>query len=164
MDVAQIEAGRLSVRTKAVDLVEVFEEVISQIRWEADEERVHLTVRVPPVLPTVEVDRDRIVQVMSNLIDNGLKFTPAGGQVTVAATPAPGGVSVTVSDTGPGIEPEFERHLFDRFWKGHAAGTRGAGLGLAIVDGILRAHGTRIEVETEVGRGSAFSFTLPTVG
>ena len=98
---------------------------------------------------------------MSNLVDNGLKVTPAGGEVTVAASQTPSGVSVTVSDTGRGIKPEQERHLFDRFWKGHADGTRGAGLGLAIVDGILRAHGTRISVETEVGRGSAFSFTLP---
>ena len=163
LDVAQIEAGRLSVRTKAVDMVEVVEEVVTDVRWEADEERVHLAVRVPAELPAVKADRDRIMQVMSNLIGNALKFTPTGGQVTVAASEAPGGVSVTVSDTGPGIEPELERHLFDRFSKGHAAGPRGAGLGLAIVDGILRAHGTRICVETKVGRGSAFSFTLPTV-
>ena len=162
LDVAQIEAGRLSVRTKPVDIVEVFEEVFSQMGWEANEEEVDLTVRVAADLPSVKADRDRIVQVMSNLIDNGLKFTPAGGRVTMAASRAPGGVSVTVSDTGPGIEPEMEEHLFDRFWKGHADGTRGAGLGLAIVDGILQAHGTRIHVETEIGRGSAFSFTLPT--
>ena len=99
---------------------------------------------------------------MSNLIGNGLKFTPSGGQVTVAAERAPGGVSVTVSDTGPGIEPEMEQHLFDRFWSGHQANLRGAGLGLAIVKGILEAHGTQVDVETEVGQGSAFSFTLPT--
>ncbi len=164
LDVAQIEAGRLSVRIKDVDLVEVLEEVFTQMRWEADEEQVHLMVRAPAELPGVKADRDRILQVMSNLIGNALKFTPAGGEVTVTAAPAPDGVLVTVSDTGPGIEPEMERNLFDRFWKGHAAGTRGAGLGLAIVDGILQAHDARIDVETELGRGSAFSFILPTAG
>ena len=162
LDVATIEAGRLSVRTKRVDLGELVEEVGSQMRLGADLEGVDLSVHVPAELPAVEADRDRILQVMSNLIGNGLKFTPSGGQVTVAAERTPGGVSVTVSDTGPGIEPEMEQHLFDRFWRGHGANLRGAGLGLAIVKGILEAHGTRVDVETEVGRGSAFSFTLPT--
>ena len=163
LDVATIEAGRLSVRTKPVDLVQLVEEVGSQMRLGADVEGVDLKVQVPGELPVVEADRDRILQVMSNLIGNGLKFTPSGGQVTVAAEQAPGGVSVTVSDTGPGIEPDMKEHLFDRFWRGHGTNLRGAGLGLAIVKGILDAHGTGVDVETEVGRGSAFSFTLPTV-
>jgi signal transduction histidine kinase len=162
LDVATIEAGRLSVRTKRVDLVELVEEVGSQMRLGADLEGVELSVRAPAKLPAVQADRDRILQVLSNLIGNGLKFTPSGGQVTVAAERAPDGVTVTVSDTGPGIEPEMEQHLFDRFWRGHQANVRGAGLGLAIVKGILEAHGTRVDVETEVGRGSAFSFNLPT--
>ncbi len=162
LDVATIENGRLSVRTKRVDLGELVEEVGSQMRLGADLEGVDLSVRVPAELPAVKADRDRILQVMSNLIGNGLKFTPSGGQVTVAAERASDGVTVTVSDTGPGIEPEMEQHLFDRFWRGHQANLRGAGLGLAIVKGILEAHGTRVDVETEVGRGSAFSFTLPT--
>ena len=162
LDVATIEAGRLSVRTKSVDIVELVEEVGSQMRLGADQEGVELLVNVTADLPAVEADRDRIHQVMSNLIGNGLKFTPSGGQVTVASERVPGGVSVTVSDTGPGIEAEMKEHLFDRFWRGHGTNLRGAGLGLAIVKGILEAHGAEIEVETEVGRGSAFSFTLPT--
>ena len=101
-------------------MAEMCEEVVSNMRWEADAESVDLTLAVPADMPTVKADRDRIVQVMSNLIDNGLKFTSAGGRVTLAASPATSGVLVTVSDTGPGIEPELERHLFDRFWKGHA--------------------------------------------
>jgi PAS domain S-box-containing protein len=162
LDVATIEAGRLSVRSKSVDIVELVEEVGSQMQLGADLEGVELSVNVPADLPAVEADRDRIHQVMANLIGNGLKFTPSGGQVTVAAERVPGGVSVTVSDTGPGIEAEMKEHLFDRFWRGHGTNLRGAGLGLAIVKGILEAHGAEIEVETEVGRGSAFSFTLPT--
>ena len=163
LDVAQIEAGRLSVRLKPVDLAEVIEEVVSQMRWESSEERVQLTVRVQTDLPAVNADRDRVVQVLANLIGNALKFTRAGGQVTVSASRVPDGVSVRVSDEGPGIEPEMERHLFDRFWKGHETGTRGAGLGLAIVHGILQAHGSETQLETEVGRGSAFFFTLASV-
>ncbi len=162
LDVATIEAGRLSVRTKPVDLVQLVEEVGSQMRLGADVEGVELVVCVPEELPAVEADRDRVLQVMSNLIGNALKFTPSGGRVTVAAGQAPRGVSVTVSDTGPGIEPEMKEHLFDRFWRGQGTNLRGAGLGLAIVKGILDAHGTEIDVETEVGRGSSFSFTLTT--
>ena len=162
LDVATIEAGRLSVRTHAVDLAQLVEELGSQMRLGADVEGIDLTVSIPAELSLVEADRDRIHQVMSNLIGNALKFTPSGGQVTVTAEGTPGGVSVTVSDTGPGIEPEMKQHLFDRFWRGHTTNLRGAGLGLAIVKGILEAHGTGVDVETELGRGSAFSFTLPT--
>jgi PAS domain S-box-containing protein len=162
LDVATIEAGRLSVRTNPVDLGELVEELGSQMRLGADVEGVDLTVSVPAELSAVEADRDRIHQAMSNLIGNALKFTPSGGQVTVTAEQAPGGVSVTVSDTGPGIEPELKQHLFDRFWRGHTTNLQGAGLGLSIVKGILEAHGTGVAVDTELGRGSAFSFTLPT--
>ena len=98
---------------------------------------------------------------MSNLIVNALKFTPDGGEVTVSASGAEGGVLVAVKDTGLGIEPEMREHLFDRFWKGDRSGRGGAGLGLAIVEGILAAHGAQVQVDTEVGEGSTFSFVLP---
>ena len=90
-----------------------------------------------------------------------LKFTPDGGEVTVSASGVEGGVLVAVEDTGPGIEPEMREHLFDRFWKGHRSGGGGAGLGLAIVEGILAAHGAQVQVDTKVGEGSTFSFVLP---
>ncbi len=161
LDVAQIEAGRLSVWQKPVETTEMLEEAVASARSRADEEAVRLCGEIDPELPRVEVDRDRILQVMSNLIVNALKFTPDRGEVTVSASGAEGGVLVAVKDTGPGIEPEMREHLFDRFWKGHRCGGGGAGLGLAIVEGILAAHGAQVQVDTEVGEGSTFSFVLP---
>ncbi len=161
LDVAQIEAGQLSVWQKPVETGEMLDEAVASARARADEEAVRLRAEIEPGLPQVEADRDRILQVMSNLIVNALKFTPEGGDVIVTASGSDGGVLVAVSDTGPGIETEMREHLFDRFWKGHRTAGGGAGLGLAIVEGILAAHGTRVQVETEVGEGSRFSFVLP---
>jgi signal transduction histidine kinase len=160
LDVARIEAGRFSVRTEALDLSEMIEDAVSQARLQASIKNIQVSSEVPSSLPLVQADRDRILQVLENLLDNGIKFTPEGGSVLVLAIPTDGGVSLTVSDTGPGIEPELRDHLFDRFWKGNRSGLKGAGLGLAIVRGILRAHGADVEVETEMGEGSAFSFIL----
>ena len=145
-------------RSAALDLSEVIEDVVSQARLQASFKNIHVASEVPESLPSVEADRDRVLQVLANLIDNALKFTPDGGSVTVSASRALEGVSIAVADTGSGIAPEQRDHLFDRFWKGHRAS--GAGLGLAIVKGILQAHGADIQVETEVGSGSVFSFTL----
>ena len=161
LDVAQIEAGRLSVWQKPVETAEMLEEAVMSARSRADEEAVRLRGELDPELPRVEADRDRILQVMSNLIVNALKFTPDGGEVTVSACGVEGGVLVAVKDTGPGIEPEMREHLFDRFWKGHRSGGAGAGLGLAIVEGILAAHGAQVQVDTKLGEGSTFSFVLP---
>ena len=161
LDVAQIEAGRLSVWQKPVETTEMLEEAVMSARSRADEEAVRLCGELDPELPRVEADRDRILQVMSNLIVNALKFTPDGGEVTVSACGVEGGVLVAVKDTGPGIEPEMREHLFDRFWKGHRSGGAGAGLGLAIVEGILAAHGAQVQVDTKLGEGSTFSFVLP---
>ncbi len=161
LDVAQIEAGKLSVWQKPVKTVEMLDEAVASARARADEEGVRLCAEVDPQLPQVAADRDRILQVMTNLIVNALKFTPENGQVTVTASASGGGVLVAVSDTGPGIEPEMREHLFDRFWRGHRTAGGGAGLGLAIVEGILAAHGAQVHVETEVGEGSRFSFVLP---
>jgi signal transduction histidine kinase len=115
-----------------------------------------LEAELPPVL----ADRKRVLQVFSNLIGNALRYTPEGGRITVRARREGRFVRFFVSDTGKGIAPEHLPHLFERYWQ--PKGTReGAGLGLPIAKGIVEAHGGYILVESEPGRGSTFSFTLP---
>jgi signal transduction histidine kinase len=114
-------------------------------------------------LPGVNVcaDRERVLQVLANLVGNALKFTPSGGRVEVAATNTSSGVCFSVSDTGSGIAPDHVPHVFDRFWKHEAGGKRGTGLGLFISKGIVEAHGGRLWVESEPGHGATFRFDLP---
>jgi signal transduction histidine kinase len=99
--------------------------------------------------------------VITNLLGNAVKFTDAGGRVSVRTRTEPGLVVVSVADTGVGIEPEALPHVFDRFWQARATPRRGSGLGLAIARGIVEAHGGRIWAESELGRGSTFSFSIP---
>jgi signal transduction histidine kinase len=106
-------------------------------------------------------DRDRVLQVFSNLVGNALKFTPADGTITLGVEAADGVARFTVTDTGAGIPPENMPRLFDRFWKGDRSGRHSSGLGLYIARGFVEAHGGRIAAESEPGRGTTFSFTLP---
>ena len=112
-------------------------------------------------MPTVLCDRERILQVLGNLVGNAIKFTPNGGTITVHAEPAEGHVLVSVADTGPGIPDEYVPHIFERYWKGKREGRSGTGLGLYIAKGIVDAHGGRIWLESKVGVGSTFFFTIP---
>jgi signal transduction histidine kinase len=113
-------------------------------------------------LPQVVADGARIQQVLSNLVGNAVKFTPRQGRITVSAELLETEVRFAVIDTGPGIPPEQVPHIFGRFWQARSSDRRGIGLGLAIAKGIVEAHGGRIWVESQVGVGSIFYFTLPT--
>ena len=115
-------------------------------------------------LPAVRADPARVLQVLSNLIGNAIKFTPAGGSITLSAARTVGPVQCSVTDTGPGIPAGQIPRLFGKFWQARRGDGRGVGLGLAIARGIVEAHGGTIDVRSEVGRGSVFSFALPVWG
>ena len=112
-------------------------------------------------LPTVQGDHDRLMQIFENLIGNAIKFTEAGGRITVGAKPEPGEVLFWVSDTGMGLRQEDLPRVFDRFWRAQEGNKHGAGLGLPIAKGIVEGHGGRIWVDSALGRGTTFSFTIP---
>ena len=106
-------------------------------------------------------NRDRLAQVLSNLIANAIKFTPPKGRVSVHAELSYGFVQISVRDTGPGVHPDNLPHIFERFWQADRSSTSGAGLGLQIAKGIVEAHGGRIWVESTLGQGTTFHVTIP---
>jgi PAS domain S-box-containing protein len=161
MDVKRLETGRVSIATRPLDVAELVREVREVFRPIAENRALELHCVVGPELPRVAGDQQRLSQVLSNLIGNALKFTEAGGRVTIRASTASDVVVFSVSDTGPGIEPEHQPHVFDRFWQARREGRKGLGLGLAIARGIVDAHGGRIWVESTPGVGTTFLFTIP---
>jgi signal transduction histidine kinase len=164
LDLAQIESGNLLHRLEPVSVASVLDEVLSTCHEGAEQRGVRLVTDVPESLPLVPMDRDRMVQVLLNLVDNALRYTPMGGSVSVAARHGGGELAVSVRDTGKGIPPEHLPHLFERFYRVDPARTSragGTGLGLAIVKQIVEAHEGRIDVESTPGVGTTFTVTLP---
>ena len=143
----------------AVD--ELFRQAAEVLRPLALNKSQDLVMELCPGLPRVRADRDRVLQVLSNLVGNAIKFTPSSGTVTLRARKVDGMVRISVKDNGPGISPEDVPHLFERFWRASGVNERGTGLGLSIVKSIVEAHGGTLWVETQVGVGSTFFFTLP---
>jgi signal transduction histidine kinase len=128
----------------------------------ASEASLDLRLDVAPDVPAIWADCDRLRQIFENLIGNAIKFTAAGGSITVGAAPRDGEVLFWVTDTGAGISAENLPHVFDRFWQARKGERRGAGLGLPIVKGLVEAHGGRIWVESTLGQGTTVFFTVPT--
>jgi signal transduction histidine kinase len=162
LDIASIEAGKLSVQKRRHDPVIIAAKSAVALEHLATERGVELELITPDTVTAVAVDEQRIVQVLSNMIGNALKFTNRGGRVSVEVAQEGNTVRFSVRDTGSGIPAEHLPRVFDRFWQAdQRASIRGSGLGLSIAKGIVDAHGGRIWVESAVGAGSAFHFTVP---
>lgn len=163
LDVSRIEAGIFVVRPSNEDLVTILDEAVSLFVGQASASLINLTVdNRGPVL--ARVDRDRVIQALSNLLDNAIRLTPEGGTVTASTTSDDSWVQISVSDTGPGVHPDIGGRIFDRFSQGEKRDGGSAGLGLAIVKGVASAHGGVAVVESNQGRGSTFTLRLPVAG
>ena len=161
LETARIESGKLHLTFKETNFNDLIDEVIMLFKSQADEKQLMMIKEVPTNLPLVLADSDRILQVVTNLISNAIKYTPDGGTVTlnVQRITSNNSLQVSVSDNGHGImEKDLER-IFNKFER--VEGGKGVGLGLSIVKGIVEAHGGRVWVESKEGAGSTFCFTLP---
>jgi signal transduction histidine kinase len=167
LDLARSDAGRLQVRPKPTELGPLVEDVVRTMRAQTESSNQRLIEQIDPNLPLVNVETDRIRQVLVNLVTNAHEYSPERASIQVSARVADNGVEINVTDNGPGIPPAQLEHIFERFVRGDAGLTQrvgGTGLGLAISKSLVELHGGTIGVESEVGRGSTFTVTLPTAG
>ena len=163
LDLGKIEAG-VGMEMKPCQLVTVINKAVESLREQARAKEMVLQFDLPPELPLVQGNQVRLDQVVSNLVGNAIKFTPEGGVVTVSAREEKSEIAVEVKDTGIGIAPEDQVHLFEKFYRVSSEETsdiKGTGLGLAIVKSIVEGHGGRVWVESKPSQGSTFGFTLP---
>lgn len=165
LDVSKIESGNLTLRKKAVNVSDLIRQSIDVVGGPARTARVAIDVKLPATLRPVMVDPDRIVQALVNLLSNAVKFAPPNSTITVLATGTDNLVTIAVSDEGEGIAPENLNRLFQKFQQVDSSSSRrkgGTGLGLAITKALVEQHGGRIFVDSELNKGTRFSFTLPT--
>lgn len=166
-DLSLAEAGQLKLSQSAASLDNIVNTEIFSIEVYAKEKQIVICSELSSSLPQVYVDRDRLRQILHNLLDNALRYTPVGGTIKIeASSSSPGWVTMCISDTGSGISPEDLPYVFNHFYKADKSrhrGYGGSGIGLAIVKQLVEAHGGKVLVESEVGKGSAFYFTLPAV-
>jgi PAS domain S-box-containing protein len=160
---AQVEAGKLSLECNAVDVNAIVEEAVHAAQPSAAAKAITLTAELADV-PEIQGDRARLAQVLDNFVSNAVKFTPAGGSISVTTGVLPGEIEITVADTGMGIPADELPQLFQRFFRAEraaAAAIPGTGLGLAIAKAIVAGHGGRIRVESDEGAGTTFRILLP---
>jgi signal transduction histidine kinase len=163
LDISEIEMGHLRLEKKSCTIASLLDSVHDTFAESARAKSIELNFSSPAGNPSIIVDPDRIIQVLTNLVGNALKFTPEGGHIFASATVLPKEVRFSVQDTGPGISPEAQPHVFEQFWKARSSGKRGRGLGLYIAKMIVEQHGGRIWLESDGRTGTTFYFTLPVV-
>ncbi|HVH62291.1 MAG TPA: HAMP domain-containing sensor histidine kinase, partial [Candidatus Dormibacteraeota bacterium] len=161
LDLDRIEAGRLTLHLCAVDVNQVIREAVDRAR--ATSAKHSFVTHLESAQPMVHADPDRVAQVLANLLSNAIKYSPDGGEIVVTCEVRDVGVEITVSDHGIGIAPEFIERLFGRYerYEKTSGSILGTGLGLAITRQIVEMHGGKIWVQSELGSGSNFHFTLP---
>jgi signal transduction histidine kinase len=164
LDTARIEAGRVRLEIEPVQVASIVGEVCDSLAETIRERGLELTIEAAPEIPAVQADRNRLIQILMNLLSNAYRYTPSGGSITVSVQSTDDAVLVQVTDTGIGIAPEDQEKIFERFYRvdhelvNQQAGT---GLGLPIARSLVELHGGRLWLESEFGAGSTFSFTLP---
>ncbi len=162
IELSRIETGTLKLKLEPVNLNAITQDVFQRLSPLAERQGVTLVNNTTENIPTIMADGARIQQVIGNIIHNGIKFTPSGGKVTTQITVDPDKVLFTVSDTGIGISRQDLPHVFERFFKADKSrSSTGTGIGLAIAKHIVNAHGGRVWVQSEEGKGSTFGFSLP---
>ena len=160
LDLSRLDAGLMELDLAENDLGEIITAAITPFQTLASEKGVSLETELPTDPVVLLSDRARLEIALTNLLDNALKFTPAGGEVTVSLEQAADQVLLQVRDTGVGITPQDLPHIFERFYRGRSHNSEGSGLGLAITKSIIEAHGGQVGVESAVGQGTLFTLTF----
>lgn len=164
VDLSAVRSGRLSIVKRPESVIDILREAIDAHLPAAAEKQIHLSADPEQNLPQVDVDRSRVLQVISNLMSNALKVVPSGGKIELKARGVESRVVFSVIDSGPGINQEDLARIFEKYFRGKDPQYKGTGLGLTIARGIVDAHGGHIWAESEPGKGTAFHFTLPLAG
>ncbi len=163
LDFASIETGRLAISCEPHDPGGIIDETLASFENTAQENHLELKAEVEPHLSQIDCDRDRVLQVLSNLVGNAVKVTAAGGHITLRVEARENELLFSVADDGPGIGEGDLKHLFERYWRGDDVQYKGTGLGLAIAAGIVAAHGGRIWAQSGLGQGTTFYFSVPAI-